>query len=423
MSAGHRPDSIIAVLGATGITGRVALAHLQERAEAAGITVRAGGRDPDRIRALCARRGIPVPQLVRADVEDPASLDDLLRGAAVLINLAGPYTRLAPPVLAACLRSATHYLDLTGEPQLVIRTDRDLHSAAKEAGIALVHTAGFEALPMDVLTDLARRAAAARGHQLRSADLEVSVTAAPGAGLLDAVSGGTIQSLLASLADPEPPRMADVAVRIPADGAAPGTAGDADEVRAASPLVLRARFPRGRALAPQSPLATINPPVIHRTQALSPVPGAAQAPLAYREAMSLGAATPAGRAAAHSIAAAQRGMVRLSRLPHPLRAAVAAGLGRVLPASGEGPGQDVDAGWSWSIRGTFTTHQRTVFEASWEATGNPGYGTTPRMVAELAIRIARRGVPEAALGSSTPALALDGDVAALRPAGAEIRLI
>lgn len=413
----------IAVLGATGITGRVALAHLQDRADAAGIAVRAGGRSPHRIRDLCTSRGIVVPEIVRADVDEPATLDELLAGADVVINLAGPYTRLAPPVLDACLRAGAHYADLTGEAQLVRRTDRDRHREAREAGIALVHTAGFEALPMDVLTDVARRAAAARGHHLRTADLEIAVSSPAGTRLLDAVSGGTLQSLAESLADPESADLADMAIRVPRDPSRPGTARDPDAVRAASPLSLRPRFPAGRVLAPQSPLATINPPVIHRTQALSPVRGASQAPLAYREVMNIGAEGPGARVGVHLAAAGQSAMLRTARLPRPVRAVLGAGLGRVLPQSGEGPGEDVDSGWSWTIRGTFTTHQRTLFEAAWEAEGNPGYGTTPRMISELAIRMALRGVPDAALGSSTPALALDGDVSALQPAGVEVRLL
>jgi short subunit dehydrogenase-like uncharacterized protein len=388
-SAARDDRPVVGLLGATGITGRVALAHLVTRAAEAGVDVVVGARGPGRVRALCAARAVPVPETVPTDVTDEASLRTLVRRADVLVNLAGPYTRLAPPVLAACVAEGTHYLDLTGELPLVLRTDRDLHDAARAAGVALVHTAGFEALPPDVLVDAARRHAAATGETLRSADLVTSVRTPPGSRFSESVSGGTVQSLVEVLRDPDPAR----------------TAG-------------------GRVLAPMSPLAAVNPPVVHRTQALSPVPGAAAHPLAFREAMSLGpwgGAPGAGRfAAAEAVAAFQALAGLATRLPHPVRARLADVLARVLPAAGTGPEGDVLTGWSWTTRGTFTTREGTVFPGLLEAEGNPGYGTTPWLTAELALRMATRGVPDAALGSTTPALALDGDLAALLPARVRI---
>lgn len=419
---------VIALLGATGITGRVALAFLQERAGVGGFTVRAGGRDPERIRDLCERRGIPEPEIVAADAAEPASLRDLVEGVDVLVNLAGPYTRLAPPVLDACIRHGTHYLDLTGEAQLLHRTDRDRNDAARAVGVAIVHTAGLEALPVDVLVDIARRAAAGRGHRLRSADLTFSISAPTGTGLLDSVSGGTLQSLIAVLRDPDAPRLADIAARLPAERlptgalagrAGHGTARDPAAVRATSPLSLRRRTAAGRTLAPMSPLATINPPVVHRTQALSPIPGTGDRPLAFREALVLGPDRPSVRLAAAGTVAAQRMTIAVSRLPWALRSPIGTALGRLLPGSGAGPGGDVDTGRSWTLDG----HEGTVFAARWSAAGNPGYGTTPRLVSALAIRMATHGVPDAAFGSSTPALALDGDLTALRTAGVTIALL
>lgn len=411
---------VVGLLGATGITGRTALAHLVARAGEAGADVVVGARDPERVRALCAERGIPVPGLVRTDVTDPASLRELARQADVLVNLAGPYTRLAPPVLAACVAEGTHYLDLTGETPLARRTDRDLHAAARAAGVALVHTAGFEALPADVLVDAARRHAAARGETLRSADLVTSVRTPPGTGFSDSVSGGTVQSLVEVLRDPEPLRADDVAARLPDPAPGTGTAADPHAVRRTSPLRLRARVAEGRVLAAMSPLAAINPPVVHRTQALSPVPGAAAHPLAFREAMSVGrwGGVPGvlRLAAAEGIGAFQALTGLAARLPHPVRSRLAGVLARVLPQAGTGPEGDVRTGWSWATHGTFTTHEGSAFRAALEAEGNPGYGTTAWLVTELALRMAVHGVPDAALGSATPALALDGDLAALLPA-------
>ncbi|MGM0386784.1 MAG: hypothetical protein ACQERF_12515, partial [Actinomycetota bacterium] len=66
-------------------------------------------------------------------------------------------------------------------------------------------------------------------------------------------------------------------------------------------------------------------------------------------------------------------------------------------------------------------HEGGRFRGVLEAEGNPGYGTTAWMAAELALHMAQ-GVPDAALGSSTPALALDGDLEALIPARVRVRM-
>jgi short subunit dehydrogenase-like uncharacterized protein len=424
MERNQNPRPVVGLLGATGITGRVALAHLLARAPEAGVDVVVGARDPERVRALCAERDLPVPEVLHADIADPESLRAFVRRLDVLVDLAGPYTRLAPPVLAACVAEGAHYVDVTGESQLVHRTDRDLHEAARAAGVALVHTAGFEALPADVLVDAARRHAAARGETLRTADLATSVRTPPGTGFSESVSGGTVQSLVEVLRDPDPARTGDVAARLPDPAPGSGTAADPDAVRAFSPLRLRARTADGRVLAAMSPLAAINPPVVHRTQALSPVPGVAAHPVAFREAMDIGRAgglRGAGRfAAAVAVAVFQALAGSATGLPHPVRARLADVLAEVLPQVGTGPEGDVLTGWSWTTRGVFTTREGSSFPAVLEAQGNPGYGTTPWLTTELALRMAVHGVPDAALGSSTPALALDGDLDALLPARVHI---
>lgn len=415
---------VVGLLGATGITGRVALDHLLTRAAEDGVDVLVGARDPDRVRERYEERGLPGPEIVRVDLSDPATVAPFVVSADVVLNLAGPYTPLAPPVIDACLAHGTHYVDLTGEAPLAHRSDL-LHERARAAGVAIVHTAGFEALPADVLVDAARRHAAAAGETLQSADLVTRVRVPAGTGREETISGGTAQSLVEVLRDRQPARASDPAARLAGIAPRPGSAADPDAVRRRSPIRLRPRRAAGEVLAPMTPLASINPPVVHRTQALSPVAGAAATPLAFREATSLGswggAAGWARLFAAWLAAATQQSAILATRLPHPARARLADVLSRRLPPSGSGPQGDVLTGWSWETRGRFTTHEGGRFHGVLRAEGNPGYGTTAWMAAELALHMAQ-GVPETALGSSTPALALDGHLEALIPARVRIRL-
>ena len=46
---------------------------------------------------------------------DPAAVDAGLRDVTAVLNCAGPFSHTALPLADACLRTKTHYLDITGE--------------------------------------------------------------------------------------------------------------------------------------------------------------------------------------------------------------------------------------------------------------------------------------------------------------------
>ncbi|CAA9383715.1 MAG: hypothetical protein AVDCRST_MAG35-9, partial [uncultured Quadrisphaera sp.] len=201
MSAATPPDGRhdVVVLGASGLTGRLVCGHLADRAEATGLTWAAAGRDADRVRTAL---GPLVPaEVLTADVTDPASLDALARRARVVLNLTGPYSRRAEPVVAACVGAGTSYADLSGETPGVRRVVERWHEPAREAGVAVVQVAGVEALPFDLAVALAADRAAERGAALVDVDVAFSATPPPrGArALTDSVSGGTLASLVTVL--------------------------------------------------------------------------------------------------------------------------------------------------------------------------------------------------------------------------------
>ncbi|MEK8107251.1 NAD(P)H-binding protein [Micromonospora sp. M12] len=77
------------MFGAYGHTGRFVVAELRER----GYVPLLLGRDEDKLLALAqAQPGLEARQ---ASVDDPASLDRALSGAAAVINCAGPFATTA----------------------------------------------------------------------------------------------------------------------------------------------------------------------------------------------------------------------------------------------------------------------------------------------------------------------------------------
>jgi short subunit dehydrogenase-like uncharacterized protein len=127
----------IAVFGAAGHTGRFMVAELLRR----GFAPIAIGRD----RAKLAESGFQQSdvQIRTASVDDPASLDGALAGAAAVINCAGPFMDTADAVAAAALRARIHYLDVTAEQPSAQDLFERFGAAAKEAGVVVIPAMGF----------------------------------------------------------------------------------------------------------------------------------------------------------------------------------------------------------------------------------------------------------------------------------------
>ncbi|MEU7552809.1 saccharopine dehydrogenase NADP-binding domain-containing protein [Streptomyces sp. NPDC044571] len=127
----------VVVYGATGHTGRFVVAELRRR----GFATIVSGRDAARLEALAAERG---DVTVRpATVDDAASLDRALAGAAAVVNCAGPFAVTAGPVVEAALRAGIPYLDVAAEIEANVSTFADHAEAARKAGTPVLPAMAF----------------------------------------------------------------------------------------------------------------------------------------------------------------------------------------------------------------------------------------------------------------------------------------
>jgi short subunit dehydrogenase-like uncharacterized protein len=133
----------LVIYGATGYTGRL----IAERAKAEGFSPVLAGRDGGKLLKLAARLGFDART---AHLDNPKSLDALLEDAGVLLNAAGPFSVTAGPLIDACLRSGTHYLDITDELS-VLDACAARDAEARQAGIMLMPGCGFDVVPSDCL--------------------------------------------------------------------------------------------------------------------------------------------------------------------------------------------------------------------------------------------------------------------------------
>ncbi|ADB31595.1 Saccharopine dehydrogenase [Kribbella flavida DSM 17836] len=127
-------DAVV-VYGATGHTGRFVVAELVER----GFVPILSGRNAARLEELAQGNHEVRP----AAVDDPSSLDRALRGAAAVINCAGPFAVTAGPVVEAALRAGIPYVDVAAEIEANLSTFGDYADAAREAGTSVVPAMAF----------------------------------------------------------------------------------------------------------------------------------------------------------------------------------------------------------------------------------------------------------------------------------------
>ncbi|AXB44702.1 saccharopine dehydrogenase [Amycolatopsis albispora] len=127
-------ETTVVVFGAYGHTGRFVVAELAAR----GFVPLPSGRSADKLAAA-----FPGLDTRAASVDDPASLDRALAGAAAVINCAGPFAVTAGPVLEAALRAGIPYVDVAAEIEANLDTFARHADRAREAGIAVVPAMAF----------------------------------------------------------------------------------------------------------------------------------------------------------------------------------------------------------------------------------------------------------------------------------------
>ncbi|MGP3965441.1 saccharopine dehydrogenase family protein [Nonomuraea sp. 3N208] len=178
----------IAVHGASGFTGRLTVAEVVRR----GFTPVLVGRDEERLRKAAVEAGVPGAEIRVAALDRPAALADALRGCAVVINCAGPFTLLGEPVIRAAITAGVHYLDTTGEQHYIRRVLDGFGEDAERAGVTVVPTMADDGGPGDMIAHLT----AARLGVESVAEMLIADLRAPGA-----ASRGTARSMAAVFAE------------------------------------------------------------------------------------------------------------------------------------------------------------------------------------------------------------------------------
>jgi len=152
----------LTVYGATGFTGQFVAAEAFRTRN--GKTIAIAGRNKHKLEKTLdfmkeQNGGEDVHSFVDiiiADSCDTSSILEMCRQSRVIVNCVGPYTFYGEQVVQACIEAGTHHVDISGEAQYIQMCQIKYHDAAKEKGIHIVSTCGFDSVPADVGVQILR---------------------------------------------------------------------------------------------------------------------------------------------------------------------------------------------------------------------------------------------------------------------------
>lgn len=129
--------------GANGYTGSL----IASMAVGQGLRPILAGRDSDKIKQQAITLGLEHRSFA---LNDSDAMDRVLKEVTAVLHCAGPFSHTSKPMVDGCLRTGTHYLDITGEVEVfeaLARRDNE----AKAAAVMLLPGAGFDVVPSDCL--------------------------------------------------------------------------------------------------------------------------------------------------------------------------------------------------------------------------------------------------------------------------------
>jgi len=168
-------DFDVVILGATGFTGKWVSREFNRQA-AASYKWAICGRNGEKLSSLKISEGLDCEILI-ADAEKPATLDEVTSKCRLLVNCTGPYRILGEPVFKSCVKNGTDYLDLCGEPEFIEGMEMKYSVDAVTSGSIAICGCGFDSIPSEMGLNFIRKKF---GGQVHSVEAFLSMDAASG---------------------------------------------------------------------------------------------------------------------------------------------------------------------------------------------------------------------------------------------------
>jgi len=147
-------DIDIVIYGATGFTGQLCVKYFQS--QGLGIKWAIAGRNLEKLQTV-SKNLAPDIEILVADSDDEAGLNDICSRSKVVLSTAGPFHRYGSKLVKACVENGSHYVDITGENFWVKGLIEKYHEEALRKGIRIIPSCGFDSIPSDIGTFYAVR--------------------------------------------------------------------------------------------------------------------------------------------------------------------------------------------------------------------------------------------------------------------------
>jgi short subunit dehydrogenase-like uncharacterized protein len=131
------------IYGASGYTGELIAREAKRR----GLSPVLAGRSADKLAPLAGELGLEQRAFGLDTAQEVAPR---LAGVRVVLHCAGPFSATSRVMIDACLLARVHYLDITGEID-VLEHSLGEDDRARRAGIVICSGVGFDVIPTDCL--------------------------------------------------------------------------------------------------------------------------------------------------------------------------------------------------------------------------------------------------------------------------------
>lgn len=395
----------LVVYGAASFVGQILAQYLQDTYGDGDLKWALAGRNSNKLEKVKRDIGRSDLTTIIADAGDRAALDTMVAQTKVVVSTVGPYALYGNDLVAACVAAGVDYCDLTGETQW-IRRMVDTHSAeAEKTGARIVHCCGFDSIPSDMGVYYTQKQAQEQFGE-PCTQIKMRVKAMKGG-----ASGGTVASMVNVIKEAT---------------ANPALRKELQNPYAVAPQQYRkgVRQPNvttpvydNEAKAWLAPfvMAAINTRVVHRSHGIQDQPWGAD--FKYDEAMMMGDGNK-GRLRAMAMTGGLGGFMAAAAVK-PVRGLLEK---FVLPKPGEGPSPVEQIAGFYDLRffGSTASGKKIVTKVTGK--GDPGYGSTSKLLGEAAVCLAQdMSKEEVAGGFWTPSTAFGEKLLQRLTANAQLR--
>jgi len=371
-----RPYAVV-LYGATSFVGKITAHYLTnflsntKDKNGKQVAWAIAGRDEDKLNELQSELPNKVDVII-ANSNDDASLDEMTKQTQVIISTVGPYLKYGEALIKSCSTHGTDYVDLTGEAIFIKDMMDKYQDAAKQSGARIVNSCGFDSIPSDLGVYFTQTNAEEKLGETCNV-IHMRVKAAKGG-----ISGGTVASMATIFEEAGKSKARREQVANPYL-----LNDDTDAPRVRQDNVSKPEYDNEhkRWLAPFV-MATINTRIVHRSNQLLGYEYGRD--FKYDEAMWMKDGVK-GKLSSYAMSAGLFGFATAMMIT-PSRELLSK---HVLPKSGSGPSKEEQENGYFDIRLFGQTAKKETISIKVTGDKDPGYGSTSHMLAQAALCLAQ----------------------------------